>query len=114
MKAAASEHYKSRQSNCAQSVALAWRDKRDPSSTHAEALASAGTGRAPGGLCGALHAALELTDDVHSDSLTALFKEKTGGYTTCRDIRSNRALPCPQCVELGAELLEKFHKETQS
>jgi len=111
VKEAASDHFKSRRGNCAQSVALAWKEKKEPESQHAEAFASAGGGRAPEGLCGALHAARELAGEHHKDQITTLFKEKASGYTACRDIRKNRILPCVDCVGLAAGLLDKLHNK---
>lgn len=107
MKDNAVDHYKSRQGNCAQSVALAWRDKKDPASTHAGLFLAHGHGQAPEGLCGALHAARELAGDTRKEQLTNRFKEKAGGYTACRDIRKNRIMPCADCIALAAELLEE-------
>jgi hypothetical protein len=114
MEQTASDHFNSRRGNCAQAVALAWKDKKDPGSTHAEAFVSAGRGRAPEGLCGALHAARELAGEPHKDQLTTLFKEKASGYTACRDIRRNRVMPCADCVGLAAGLLDKLHRKNES
>lgn len=105
MKDAAVDHYTARRGNCAQSVALAWKDKKDPASEHAEAFAAHGGGRAPEGLCGALHAARELAGE-QKDKLTEQFKELANGHTACRDIRKNRVMPCADCVALAAQLLE--------
>lgn len=106
MKDLAADHYKSRRGNCAQSVALAWRDKIDPTSPHTDSFHSHGGGRAPEGLCGALHAAREISGE-HRDSLTEKFKQRADGHITCRGIRQNRVMPCPDCVALAAELLEE-------
>ena len=106
MKDLAVDHYKSRRGNCAQSVALAWKDKKDPASAHADSFYSHGGGRAPEGLCGALHAARELAG-AHGDSLTEQFKQQANGHITCRDIRKNRVMPCTDCVSLAAKLLEE-------
>jgi len=118
MKEAALDHYKSRQGNCAQSVALAWRDKQEPEADHHDRLSGFGRGQAPEGTCGALYAARELVGkalgQASKDKLTTLFKEKAGGYTACRDIRKNRTLPCTECVALAAELLDQLHKENKS
>jgi hypothetical protein len=113
MKESAADHFKSRRGGCAQSVALAWRDKKDPASTHAERFAALGSGRAPDGLCGALYAARELAGD-HKEKLTEQFKENAGGHTTCRGIRKNRIMPCTDCVSLAAGLLDELQKETTS
>ncbi|QHI69461.1 hypothetical protein [Tichowtungia aerotolerans] len=108
MQETASEYFQTRQSNCAQSVALAWKERKDPASIHAEVFATAGNGRAPEGLCGALHAARELVGEPRREQLTERFKEKAGGYAACRDIRRNRIMPCSACVSLAAGLLEEL------
>lgn len=114
MKETASDHYISRRGNCAQSVALAWKDKKQPEADHHDRLSGFGRGQAPEGTCGALFAARELVGEHRKDQLTTLFKEKSGGYTTCRDIRKNRTLPCTQCVALAADLLDQLHQENKS
>lgn len=114
MQETASDHYKARRGNCAQSVALAWKDKKEPDSTHAEAWTSVGGGQAPEGLCGALHAARELVGESRKEHLTQKFKTHAEGHLTCRDIRKNRIMPCVDCVSLVAGLLDELHKENKS
>lgn len=111
MEDSAIDHFTARRGNCAQAVALAWTDKKEPGSTHAERFIAHGGGRAPEGLCGALHAARELAGE-HKETLTEQFKQKADGHTTCRGIRKNRVMPCSDCVALAAELLDELHKET--
>ncbi len=110
MKESAADHFTSRRGNCAQSVAQAWTDKKEPGTAHAERFHAHGGGRAPEGLCGALHAARELAGE-HKETLTQQFKENAGGHTTCREIRKNRIMPCTDCVTLAAGLLDELHKE---
>lgn len=108
MKTSATEHYRARHGNCAQCVALAWSEKDEPSAPHADHFANAGGGKAPDGLCGALFAARELAGEAHQNELTERFKNRADGQTTCRAIRSNRIMPCADCVALAAELLEEI------
>lgn len=107
MKQTARDYYHARKGNCAQSVAHAWQTKHkaDPKTT--DAFAACGGGKAPDGLCGALHAAHTLAGDVGASAIRDAFARQTGGHLTCRDIRAARALPCAGCVELAAELLEQ-------
>jgi hypothetical protein len=111
MKESAVDHYKNRRGNCAQSVALAWKDKRAPESEDHLRFSGYGHGQAPEGLCGALHAARELAGS-RKDVIQSRFCERTGGYTACRDIRRNRIMPCSECVAVAAEILEETSKET--
>lgn len=113
MKETAVNHYKSRNGNCAQSVALAWRDKKDAASQHAGAFVKCGGGQAPEGLCGALHAACELAGDEHRELLTERFKDTAKGYIKCREIRGNKIMPCVDCVATAARLLEELTGESK-
>jgi len=76
------------------------------------ALAGCGGGKAPGGLCGALHASCTLAGDAAADQIKSEFSKKSGGLLTCRAIRAAKRLTCNECVGLAAELLEK-HGATQ-
>jgi hypothetical protein len=113
MKDSAVEHYKNRRGNCAQAVALAWKDKRQPASDHHLRFSSAGGGQAPEGLCGALHAACELAGKTNQEKLKSEFSRLAAGHTTCREIRRNRVMPCADCVATAAGLLDELTKENR-
>ena len=90
--------------NCAQAVADGAGNK-----ALAFEMASCGGGKAPQGRCGALHAALCLTDPTKHDALIAEFV-KAAGAETCREIKgSEKPYPCAECVKTAAELAEKYH-----
>jgi len=91
--------------NCAQAVAAG--AGRDDLVT---ALATCGGGRAPCGLCGALHAALAMTPAEHHEKVKADFAAATGA-TTCREIKSATRTPCIKCVATGAILVEQYRGE---
>lgn len=84
--------------NCAQSIAAAFDADPAPFATH-------GSGRAPGGWCGAAYAAAQLSGNP--DVVAARF-QKAAGAVTCREIRQARALSCLGCVEMGAQLLKEL------
>lgn len=65
-------------------------------------MAACGGGRAPGGLCGALHAALLLNPD-NAEAIKAAFAREVGALT-CHDIKTKAGTPCPICVEVAAKL----------
>jgi hypothetical protein len=111
MKESAIEHYKARRGNCAQAVALAWRDKKQPDSDHYSRFSGFGGGQAPDGLCGALHAACELAGADLKETLQARFSQLASGHTTCLEIRRNRVMTCAECVAIAAGLLEELHGE---
>lgn len=91
--------------NCAQAVAAGAGDE-----TLSAELQSCGGGRAPGGRCGALHAALLLTpEDSHAELINRFCA--AAGAETCREIKAgNPPYPCAECVRTGAELVEMFRK----
>lgn len=111
MKQSAIEHYKNRRGNCAQAVALAWKDKKQPESEHHIRFSDCGHGQAPEGVCGALHAACELAGETHRETLKEKFSRLASGHTACREIRRNRVMPCSECVATAAGLLEELSKE---
>lgn len=108
MKKAAVEHYKNRRGNCAQAVALAWKDKKQPESDHHVRFSGCGGGKAPEGLCGALHAACELGGNPLKEKLKEKFSRAAQGHITCREIRQNRIMPCAECVATAAGILEEL------
>ncbi len=87
--------------NCAQAVALG-----NGHEELAEELSRCGGGRAPEGLCGALHAALLLAPPETRQALKEAFLKEVGALT-CREIKGGTGTPCLQCVETAAALLEK-------
>jgi hypothetical protein len=93
--------------NCAQSILKAFRHRKDITQNEIDAARALGGGKAAGGVCGALHAALLLHDDRgKKQSLRESFEERAGSEQ-CREIRAKKIVTCEQCVELAAELLEK-------
>ena len=75
-------------------------------------FANCGAGRAEGGVCGALYAALAVRPDA-ADEVTRRFKEKTQGYTTCLEIKRLSGVPCPVCVQAADDILASLSGETE-
>jgi len=93
--------------NCAQSILKAFGHRKDMTGNEIEVARAFGGGRAAGGVCGALHAALLLVDGPDRKlALRAAFAERAGAEQ-CREIRNRKIITCGQCVELAAELLER-------
>lgn len=92
--------------NCAQAVLKAFQEEASiPDSAINEAKA-AGGGRAPDGLCGAVHSAkLLASNDFIRDQIDRSFIE-IAGSTRCYEIRGLKKLSCSGCVALAARLLE--------
>jgi len=112
MKRLASEYFKNSQGNCAQAVVTAWHKKTSKNADLVEELSNSGHGRAPDGLCGALHAIHRLVDQNSAAKLNIKFKDAAGGYSKCWEIRTAKTLQCTECVEVAADLLEK-HLEAE-
>jgi len=92
--------------NCAQSILKAFRHRKDITQNEIDAARALGGGKAAGGVCGALHAALLLEDEHEKQqSLRETFAQRAGSEQ-CREIRSKKLVTCAQCVELAAELLD--------
>ena len=106
MKKIAKEFHQQRRGNCAQSVAFAWGQKFPGGRGVEDVFAGCGAGRAPGGLCGAVHASCTLAGSSAEQSIKQSFAERTGGHLTCKAIRAAKRVPCADCVEIAAELLE--------
>lgn len=68
-----------------------------------EAVSACGTGRAPGGLCGALHGALLCTPAQSREELRRRFVEKLG-YSHCRELKREGCVSCRDCVASAASL----------
>nr|WP_320013877.1 hypothetical protein [uncultured Desulfobacter sp.] len=73
-----------------------------------------GGGKAPEGVCGALHAVRVILgsgsalEEIEND-----FSAKAGSKQ-CREIRGMRSLPCSGCVTLSAYLLEQHIDEVKA
>ena len=106
MRETAMAYHRQRRGNCAQSVVHAWDEKHPDRQAGVAAFAPCGGGRAPGGLCGALHAGCALAGDA-AETIKREFSEKSGGVLTCREVRAAKKLTCNECVGLAAELLER-------
>lgn len=113
MKKKASDYHKARRGNCAQAVAFAWGSTFRGGSGVEEVFAGHGGGRAPGGLCGAVHASCTLAGAAAEESIKHAFAAKTGGHLTCKAIRAAKTLPCSACVEVAAALLEDHARKVQ-
>ena len=90
--------------NCAQAVA-AGAGREDL----VREFAVCGGGKAPGGLCGALYALLQLAPESEHERLKAEFAAAAGDLT-CHAIKNITGFPCPECVRTAAELFDKLEK----
>lgn len=99
--------YANERLNCAQSILKAFRERKEVSTEEINDARKLGGGKADNGVCGALYAALKLTDDpAAKESLRGSFVD-VAGSEQCREIRAKQMISCQQCVEVAARLLEK-------
>jgi hypothetical protein len=91
--------------NCAQAVLYAYQQVVGPAPVSLTDMKRFGGGRAPGGLCGALHAACVLAPD-RAERLKTGFAESTGSVC-CKEIRKANQHACESCVSESARLLER-------
>ena len=90
--------------NCAQTIAAAaGRDEL------LDEMKLCGGGKAPGNVCGALHAAMVIAGEEKGETVCKEFSSALGAVT-CSDLKNYEMVPCIRCVEKAAELLEKYGK----
>ena len=97
--------YKKERLNCAQSVLRAFQPHPNISDEDILHARHHGGGRAEEGLCGALYAALRLTDDPGTRQWMKEEFVTQAGSDKCREIRRAARIPCVECVRLAAHLL---------
>ncbi len=106
MKDFAKNFHAEHRGNCAMAVAAAWIDAHGLDSSEIETFKSCGAGRAEGGMCGALYAAVHYRPDKKAEIVREF--EKVAGGTLCRDIRPKKNMTCTERVALAAEILDKL------
>ena len=72
-----------------------------------ETLAACGGGKAPGGRCGALHAAMLIAGEARAEELRRRFAAELGAET-CAELKRTLFVPCARCVETAAKLAEEL------
>ena len=63
-------------------------------------------GKAPGGLCGAIYAAMQAVPE-HAEEIRKEFIAACGAET-CRAIKMETGTPCNVCVDTADRLVEKY------
>jgi hypothetical protein len=97
--------------NCAQAVLKAYAPEVGVGGCCLERFSQFGSGRAPGGECGALFAAKSVLGDPAAKQEVEREFVGVAGTTKCRDIRKGRRASCEQCVQTAADAL--FSQLTQ-
>lgn len=91
--------------NCAQAVAYKNIKLYDNENVVAEYKAYGG-GRAEGGVCGALFAAMQAMPEK-ADEIKARFAERVGDWR-CKEIKQTTKTPCTDCCDIADEVLSEI------
>jgi hypothetical protein len=89
--------------NCAQAILKAFAPSAGFDQSCLDRFSRFGSGRAPGGECGALFAAKAILSDSFAKQEVEKAFVASAGSTKCRAIRKSRTLSCEQCVQTAAE-----------
>ena len=91
-----------RKHNCAQAVACGL-----GADGLYDDLSSCGGGRAPGGMCGALYAAMQMVPEAERLRLQEEFAAALGAVD-CAALKQQLNVPCVECVRIAAEAAERL------
>ncbi|MFI3290403.1 MAG: hypothetical protein R3Y46_00835 [Opitutales bacterium] len=86
--------------SCAQAVAVAF--KGELSQGELDELKANSGGKAEGGICGALYAACQISNDKEG---TCAEFEKRAGHIRCIDLKTKGRVSCDNCVRIASEIL---------
>jgi hypothetical protein len=89
--------------NCAQAVLKAYAPAIGAGGACVDRFSQYGSGRAPGGECGALFAAKAIVEDPALRGEIERDFVELAGTTKCREIRQGRRVSCQQCVQAAAD-----------
>lgn len=106
MKDFAKKFHAEHRGNCAMAVAAAWISEHGLDPKGVEAFTPCGAGRAEGGTCGALYAAVHYLPDKKAEIIREF--EKVAGGTLCKEIRPKKDMTCTERVALAAEILDRL------
>lgn len=92
--------------NCAQVLVFKWCELNQISKLKVSDLYGLGSGRAPGGMCGALYAGIRIfnRDEEIQKAFINKFTAKFGS-ANCDKIRSDKSIDCKTCIDFIDELI---------
>jgi hypothetical protein len=99
--------------NCCQAVLRAFQPHFQIDEERIAAARQVGSGRAPNGRCGALHAAYDLIDPTHHAAIENAFVSHAGS-ANCQQIRELRKVTCRACVAEAARLVAQHLEQGPS
>lgn len=109
MKASETFHHPVYKHNCAQAIAAKYQRLFADPDVVAKMQANGG-GRAEGGLCGALYAAMQAMPDKAEEIKTA-FANQASGDVTCKALKQNGRVACTRCIDIADEVLASLLAE---
>lgn len=95
--------------NCAQAIANRWHHLFSEGDAIVGIYAPYKGGLAPGGLCGALYAAMQARPDK-KEEIISIFKEKVGA-THCKEIKTLTKTSCHTCVNVADTIIESYESD---
>ena len=102
MKASETFHHPDYKHNCAQAIAYKFKHLYADADA-VDHMKACGGGRAEGGICGALHAAI-LALPSQKEQITEKFREQNGNIT-CRELKQGGKVPCIQCIDSAERII---------
>ncbi len=111
MKDFAKKFHAEHRGNCAMAVSAAWVSEHGLDPDEIERFRSCGAGRAEGGMCGALYAAIHYRPEKRAEIVREF--EKVAGGTLCREIRPKMDMSCTERVALAAEILDSLSPKSK-
>ena len=93
--------------NCAQAILRSFQSEYSISQKMIDSYSAYGGGRAEDGLCGALYAAKTMLNDPGKTELLKKEFLKKAGSVKCREILKLKKLPCADCVDLAAKVVDE-------
>ncbi|MGQ1784264.1 MULTISPECIES: C-GCAxxG-C-C family (seleno)protein [unclassified Saccharicrinis] len=94
--------------NCAQAILKTFQQEFSVDESAIAEAKKQGRGKAEGGTCGALHAALILVKDQNLQNKLKDTFIANGGSICCKDIRIAHELSCKECVKLAAKTIQEI------
>lgn len=94
--------------NCAQAILKTFQQEFKVAESTIIEASEKGRGRAEGGKCGALYAALELAKTKEQQHKLNYAFMTNGASLSCKEIRKARKMTCKECVRLAAKEIQNI------
>lgn len=95
--------------SCAQKIYIALADQLSLTDDDIDYIDRFGKGKAPGNECGACYTAKTLLEEKDWKEVEEEFLKKAGALT-CKEIRAKGKLSCPECAQLGVDIVKRIRR----